>query len=233
MAKTKGKKKHAVKAKAKRKGLKGFKMKGAGSADEDEEEKELRIMRPMGQRITSRLTSSEDVRNTPVTAVMKKGVIVLDSSKTVIDAARLMKRNFIGSIIIVEKGKAVGIITERDIVREIVAERKDPATPLRKAMSTPIRVATEDKTVQEAIAMMRKYRIKKLPILDSQMRLIGIVTETDIARAAPGLLDLAMELTNILRFESETMGAGKLSEEEQEEEYGRYGEGTEGHRETE
>mgnify|MGYP001559632483 CR=1 FL=1 len=173
------------------------------------------------------------MRKTPVGAIMRKGVIVLDGSKSVLDASRVMKKNFIGSIIITEKGKAVGIITERDIVRSIVADRKDPATSkLSKVMSTPIRVVTEDRPVEEAIALMRKFRIKKLPVLDMQRRLVGIVTETDIARAAPGLLDLAMELTNILRFEADTLGEGKRSEEE-DEEYGRYGEGTEGHRETE
>ncbi len=234
---TKGKtkmKKTAKMAKSKSSNVKTktSKMKGMDLSD-DEEEKELRIQRPMGQRITSRLGGADDVRKTPVGAIMRKGVIVLDGSKSVLDASRVMKKNFIGSIIITEKGKAVGIITERDIVRSIVADRKDPAaSKLSKVMSTPIRVVTEDRPVEEAIALMRKFRIKKLPVLDMQRRLVGIVTETDIARAAPGLLDLAMELTNILRFEADTLGEGKRSEEE-DEEYGRYGEGTEGHRETE
>jgi len=224
-------KRKTSKAKTKTKTIKKAKTpKTKYSFDVDEEEKELRLVRPMGSRITSRLGGADDVRNTPISAIMKKGVVVLDSARSVLDAARVMKRSQIGSIIVTEKGRAVGIITERDIVRSIVAEQKNPSMQLKKAMSSPIRVVTEDKTVQEVIEIMRRFRIKKLPVLDGQKRLVGIVTETDIARAAPGLLDLAMELTSILRFEAETLGAGKLPEEEAEEEYGRYGEGTEGHR---
>jgi signal-transduction protein with cAMP-binding, CBS, and nucleotidyltransferase domain len=119
-----------------------------------------------------------------------------------------MARNKIGSIVVTEKGKAIGIITERDIVRKIVAQCKSPKLELEKAMTTPLKVIEDSRNIKEAISLMKKYGVKRLPVLDAQKRLVGIVTETDITRAVPGMMDLVAELAQVRPWEPGAEGVG-------------------------
>lgn len=158
------------------------------------------VIRTLPQEIIR--ASPEEVQNIPITAVMRKGVIVIDSEKTVGDAARVMTRNHIGSMIITDRGKAVGLLTERDMVRKLLARDRSGAIAIKDIMSTPIRVIEEDKAVKDAVILMKRYGIKRLPVMDKKKRLIGIVTDTDITRALPGMMDLTIELSKISRFET-------------------------------
>jgi len=158
------------------------------------------VIRTLPQEIIK--ASPEEVQNIPITAVMRKGVIVMDSEKTVGDAARVMTRNHIGSMIITDRGKAVGLLTERDMVRKLIARDRSGAIAIKDVMSTPIRVIEEDKAVKDAVILMKRYGIKRLPVMDKKKRLIGIVTDTDITRALPGMMDLTIELSKISRFET-------------------------------
>lgn len=172
-----------------------------------EEAKEIRVQRPLLSRLLARIRRN-DVTDMPVRGVMTKGVVVADSKMTVDKCAELMARNKIGSAVIMEKGKAVGIMTERDIVRKVVAKKRKLSIPIKKVMSTPMRVIEQDRSVTEAVALMKKYGIKRLPVIDAQKRLIGIVTDTDITRAVPGMIDLLTEVSNIQRFEATTESVG-------------------------
>jgi len=158
------------------------------------------VMRTMPKQIIK--AGPEEVQDIPITSVMRKGVIVMDADKSVSDAARAMMRNRIGSIIVIERGKAVGIVTERDIVRKLVARDRIGMAPIKEIMSTPIRVIEEDRAVKDAVTLMKRYGIKRLPIMDKKKRLIGIVTDTDITSALPGMMDLLIELSKISRFEA-------------------------------
>ncbi|MEM2974400.1 MAG: CBS domain-containing protein [Candidatus Micrarchaeia archaeon] len=158
------------------------------------------VIRTMPEQVIK--ASPEEVQNIPITSVMRKGVIVIDCEKTVGDAARLMSRNRIGSLIVMERGKAVGLLTERDIVRKLVARDRQAGIAIKDIMSTPIRVIEDDKPVKDAVVLMKRYGIKRLPVIDKKKRLIGIVTDTDITRALPGMMDLTAELSKISRFEA-------------------------------
>ncbi len=132
---------------------------------------------------------------------MTKGVLVLSLSNTVKEAAEIMTNANIGSIIVMNKGKAVGIITERDIVRKVVGIDKDPSKiKLDKIMSQPLRVIKADTSIGDAALAMRKYRIKKLPVIDKKEMVIGMITETDIISAYPGLVDVLIEVALQNRF---------------------------------
>jgi CBS domain-containing protein len=144
----------------------------------------------------------------PLQEVMQKGVVVLESSKSALDAAKVMEKNKIGSVVVVEKGKAVGIVTERDIVRRVVALKKKPTIKLKQIMSSPLRVAKPSDDVQEAVLAMKKYKIKKLVVVDDKGRLVGIVTDTDITRAVPGMLDIINEAREFRRINEETFASG-------------------------
>ena len=165
------------------------------------------VQRPQPLRALSRIFKGEKP-SVPVEAVMKKGVVFLESSKTALDAAKTMDKNRIGSVIVTEKGKAIGIVTERDIVRRVVSAKKKPTVKLKSIMSSPLRVTKPTQEVEDAAMAMRKRGIKKLAVVDDKGRLVGIVTDSDIVRALPGMLDLLKEIGNYSRLseKSDTMG---------------------------
>lgn len=116
-----------------------------------------------------------------VADVMKKSVISIDSSLTVQDAAKMMDDASIGAIVVIENGIAIGIITERDITRRIVAKGKPLTTNVKDAMSSPLIVINPDDSVWEAAQLMKTRKIHRLPAVKDN-RLVGIITTSDIVR---------------------------------------------------
>lgn len=113
--------------------------------------------------------------------IMKKNVISIDSSMTVNDAAKMMDDASIGAIVVLENGIAVGIITERDLVRRIVAKEKPLSTNVKVAMSSPLIVINPDDTVWDLAQLMKTRRIHRVPaVKDNQ--LVGMVTTSDVVR---------------------------------------------------
>ncbi|MBI5051414.1 CBS domain-containing protein [Candidatus Micrarchaeota archaeon] len=129
--------------------------------------------------------------------VMTKKVVVLPMGKNVGDAARLMKKHNIGSVIVVEKdatNRAKGIITERDIVLKIIAGGKNPyETEVDKVMSTPLRVVKPKTSIEDAARAMKKNRVKRLPVVNDKNELIGVISEGDMMRIFPAVIDLLEE----------------------------------------
>src|SRR4030042_1702791 len=101
----------------------------------------------------------------------------------------------IGSIIATRKGKAVGIITERDLLKRIVAEGKNAKKiRVKDIMSTPLITITPDTDLEEAARLMFEKKIKKLLVID-QNRLVGLVSLTDIARVQPEVIKILQKLS--------------------------------------
>ncbi len=129
--------------------------------------------------------------------IMTKKVIVVPLGKSMEDVAKLMKSNDVGSVIVVEDkaGKhAKGIITERDVVHKILAKKKDPyQINAQDVMSHPLRVVKPETTVEDAAKAMRENRIKRLPVVNDDNELIGIVSEGDIMKIFPVVVDLIEE----------------------------------------
>ncbi len=113
--------------------------------------------------------------------IMKKNVISIDSSMTVNDAAKMMDDASIGAIVVLENGIAVGIITERDLVRRIIAKEKPLSTNVKVAMSSPLIVINPDDTVWDLAQLMKTRRIHRVPAVKDN-RLVGMVTTSDIVR---------------------------------------------------
>lgn len=115
--------------------------------------------------------------------VMVEDVISVSEKATVKDAARLMEEHEIGCLVVVKNGKPVGIVTETDMVKRVILGPVDPEkTKVRKIMSRPIVVGKPQMDVDEASKIMRKRKIKKLPVIEKG-RLVGLVTTTDIVRS--------------------------------------------------
>jgi CBS domain-containing protein len=113
--------------------------------------------------------------------IMQKNVISIDSSLTVTDAAKMMKDANIGGIIIMEHNVPIGILTERDFVRKIIAHQKPMSTPIKDVMSSPLIVIDPDETIWELAELMKQKRIHKVPVVEKN-KLVGIVTATDLTR---------------------------------------------------
>lgn len=126
--------------------------------------------------------------------VMVREVITIDDNSTVKEAAEVMNKFEIGCMIVVRKGKAMGIITERDLLKRVVAEARDAnKAKVKDIMTTPLVVAEPNMELEEAIKLMFKMKIKKLPVVDEN-RLVGLISLTDIARFQPQMIKILKQL---------------------------------------
>ena len=108
--------------------------------------------------------------------------ITIESNALVIEAAKLMSEKKIGSVIVVEKGKVVGIVTERDfVVRIIVANRDSKKNKINDIMSSPVISISPKEDVVYAAQLMRKKGIKRLVVIERE-KLVGVITTNDLAR---------------------------------------------------
>ncbi|MEM2104920.1 MAG: CBS domain-containing protein [Candidatus Bathyarchaeia archaeon] len=129
-----------------------------------------------------------------VSDVMIKEVITIDENATVKEAAEIMNKFEIGCLIAVRKGKAMGIITERDLLKRVVAEARDAnKTKVKEIMSSPLVVVEPNMDLEEAVRLMFQMKIKKLPVVEGK-RLVGLVSLTDIARFQPQMIKILKQL---------------------------------------
>ena len=124
--------------------------------------------------------------------LMIREVITVDSYYTVKYAADIMNRYEVGCVVVLEKERVVGILTERDILKRMVAVARDPEkTFVREVMSRSVIVVGPDVALEDAIMLMFKHKVKKLPVMEShngKEELVGLVTLTDIARVQTNLI---------------------------------------------
>jgi len=122
--------------------------------------------------------------------LMSANVISIDSEASVKDAASKMAQQEIGSLVVTEQGKPVGIVTERDLLSRVLAlGRNAEATRIKMIMSKPLICGRPDMDAAEAARFMVGRNIKKLPITQNG-RLIGILTLTDLCAAQPDMYEL-------------------------------------------
>ena len=115
--------------------------------------------------------------------VMVEDVITVEEKATTKKAVELMNKHEIGCLIVVKKGKPAGIVTERDMLKRILLESKDPEkTKVKEIMSEPLIVGKPQMDIEDAVKLMFKRNIKKLPVADKD-HLVGLVTLTDLVRS--------------------------------------------------
>jgi len=140
---------------------------------------------------------------------MTKGVVTLREESTVMEAAKLMKNNKVGSVIIVREEVPVGIVTEGDITYKVVAEGRDPRkTLLKEIMHSKLKVIGPNEVIEKVAGILRDEGIKRLPVVNDKGKLIGIIGETDIVRISPGLYDIIREKASIDRFDASEVVTG-------------------------
>ena len=118
--------------------------------------------------------------STKVKDVMVRKVRTANLEETILNATEIMNQYEIGCMVITENGKPVGIMTERDILKRVVSERRDPAkTKLYEVMSKPLVTVKPHITITSAARIMIKQKIKKL-LVTNDGQLIGILSLTDL-----------------------------------------------------
>jgi CBS domain-containing protein len=118
---------------------------------------------------------------TQLSEIMTRKVVTVDIGERVEEALRLMVKYDIGSVVVVDKENPVGIITERDITRAALRGDSMLRLPTRSLMSRPLQTATADTEVREALELMLKLGLRRLPVVEDG-RLVGVVTEQDLTR---------------------------------------------------
>lgn len=126
--------------------------------------------------------------------IMNKGIQRIDASATVKEAAKKMRDEEVGCLLVVEDSKLYGIITEDDIITKVVVEGKSPQTTrVDDIMVKEVVHITSEKSIEDAAELMTGKKIKKLPVVDDH-KLVGIVTATDMVAAEPRMMDQLAEL---------------------------------------
>ncbi len=124
--------------------------------------------------------------------VMTRGVKTIDLRSTILDAAKAMAKWKIGSLVVVEGTKPVGMVTEGDISRS-VADGVEPSTALGKFGMKRLLTVAQDEKVEVAAKMMSAARVKKLPVMEGGA-LVGIITQTDIVGSTFSLVTSLKEM---------------------------------------
>lgn len=107
-------------------------------------------------------------------------VITMPATDWVLEAARVMNERGIGGILVTQGRHLVGVFTERDVLRRIVAEERDPATTtLADVMTTSVISCTRETSLEECSAVMTTRRIRHLPVID-ETGVCGVVTSGDL-----------------------------------------------------
>lgn len=115
---------------------------------------------------------------------MSSDVRTIAPDATIQDAARLMKTLDAGAIPVGENDRLVGMITDRDIAIRCIADGKGPNATVRDAMTTTdLQFIFEDDDLQEASARMSDHKVRRLPVLNREKRLVGIISLGDISHS--------------------------------------------------
>lgn len=136
------------------------------------------------------------IRNRPE-YITKPKPLTVQPDVSVLDAAKLMAERNYGSVVIEgENGTVEGLVTERDLLKRIVAAQRDPASTLvSEIMTREVRVAREDDNMIDWLRIMSNERFRRLPIVDEQGRLTSIMTQGDfVSYTWPDLMNHASTL---------------------------------------
>jgi len=125
--------------------------------------------------------------------VMTQGVVTAASEDSLRSVGELMRDRNVGSVVVCEHGRPIGVITDRDLALAVVADGVDAAERAGRHASRPLVTGEAAWDIEEAVAVMVQHRIRRLPVTDAD-ELVGIVTIDDLAVRA-GDLHQAQQIT--------------------------------------
>jgi CBS domain-containing protein len=108
-------------------------------------------------------------------------VFTIGPGATALEGALLMNEHKIGALVVIDAGRVIGMFTERDVLRRVVGEHRDPATTLvGDVMSSEVVCCTAETTIEEARGAMKNRRVRHLPLVDGEYRLQGLISIGDL-----------------------------------------------------
>ncbi|HEU0023434.1 MAG TPA: CBS domain-containing protein [Thermoleophilaceae bacterium] len=125
--------------------------------------------------------------------LMTEGVVTADGEDSLHRVGELMRDRNVGSVVICEHGRPVGVITDRDLALAVVADGVDAGESVGRHASRPLVTGETEMDLEEAVAVMVQHRIRRLPVVEAE-DLVGIVTIDDLA-VRGGDLHQAQQIT--------------------------------------
>jgi CBS domain-containing protein len=120
-----------------------------------------------------------------VREAMTSNPCAIDADKPVAYAAKMMTDEDVGLAPIVEGERLIGTVTDRDIVTRVIAEGRDPqSTPVREIASTDLVTVDPQQGLDEALRLMARHQVRRLPVVEEDGRLVGVVAQADVAEHA-------------------------------------------------
>ena len=124
-------------------------------------------------------------------SIFRKPVVTAVPSQTLAEIAKAMAHRHVGTVVIVESGRPVGIVTDRDIALALGARGLALNDPVRHVMTSPVVTIEQDEGIMAATRMMRENAARRLPVVDTYGRVVGLVSADDL------LVILGRELQNV------------------------------------
>lgn len=128
--------------------------------------------------------------------VMKREVIAINPDISIREASKVMSQHNIGSLLVLEDEKLVGILTERDVLNLVAKGENLDEVKVKDVMSRDVITIESDKKIEDAVDLMLKHKIKKLPVMESG-KIVGIITTSDIIVAEPKLIEAIASLISL------------------------------------
>ncbi len=124
-------------------------------------------------------------------SLFAKDVVTAAPEDTLAQVAKILEQHKIGAIVVVEQQKPVGIVTDRDLALAVCVQGIAPTEPVRRVMSTPVATLKQSQGVFEATRQMKQLTVRRLPVVDDDGQLVGLVSLDDL------FLLLTSELGNL------------------------------------
>jgi len=140
-----------------------------------------------------------------VQEIMTKNIVSINSEEFVINACKKLSENKVGSLVVMSNNIIVGIVTERDVIENMILVKGDPKkAKVREIMTSQIKTIHAMDSLEKAAAIMKEYNIKKLPVILNN-EIVGIITETDLSRTIDAFSEAIDELTSLYYESKETL----------------------------
>ena len=153
------------------------------------------VKKPVGEHTDANMTTRVLVRD-----IMNSPIVSASPNDTIHDIAKKMKDENIGSIIIMENDKPVGIVTDWDIVTKALVNDTRPSQIKSKEVMKELYTIESEESITEAARLLRKHNIKRLGVVYKN-RLVGIISSSDVIAVTPDLVEIVSEKATIIRGE--------------------------------
>ena len=153
------------------------------------------VKKPVREHTDADMTTRVLVRD-----IMNSPVVSASPNDTIHGIAKKMKDDNIGSIIIMEKEKPVGIVTDWDIVSKALVNDSKPSQIKSKEVMEELYTVEGEESITEAARLLRKHKIKRLGVVYKN-RLVGIISSSDVIAVTPDLVEIVSEKATIIRGE--------------------------------